>query len=86
MKNTKDIELMIPFPSEKLKNGGEIGAWMKGWEAGYREALSKLEDKDWDEMWNEMTEYFPNVENRSLICSQFIKWQMEFIYKKMIQE
>lgn len=42
MKNTKDIELMIP--------------------------------------------YFPNVENRSLICSQFIKWQMEFIYKKMTQE
>ena len=83
MENNLDFELMIPFPNKQLNNGSEIGAWMDGWENGYIECMSKLNNKDWDIMWEKMMDMFPYVDNRSKVCSDFILWQKQFILEKL---
>jgi hypothetical protein len=37
-----DVEILIPFPDgEELRDGKEIGVWMKGWEDGYNKSKEK---------------------------------------------
>jgi hypothetical protein len=40
-----DIELLIPFPSHKLRDGSEIKTWMNGWEEGHKEGYNKAKEQ-----------------------------------------
>jgi hypothetical protein len=40
-----DVELLIPFPSHKLRDGSEIKTWMNGWEEGHKEGYNKAKEQ-----------------------------------------
>ena len=39
-----DVEVLIPFPTYKLRDGSEIKTWMNGWEEGHKEGYNKAKE------------------------------------------